>query len=173
LSVISSSAADAGVVLVDSPPGKGVGYLVTLHVINLCTTDSPVGSITVTGEVKGTCPGASIPNSKRGSGHYETDCLNLLALLSAHSRLDSPFLYQSFVHHYPKRFIFTPPDKLDNKKTAELQNEVTTYCVVYTNNVPTSSVVPTSIEIDVTATGTSASGQDVTAPAFPITVNWS
>jgi hypothetical protein len=45
-------------------------------------------------------------------------------------------------------------------------------CVVSVNNVPTSSIVPTSIKINIDAFGISASGQQVVAPGAVLNVTW-
>lgn len=126
LDVTTSSVTNVHTIAVTNPVGGAVQFNTYLYVINTCTTDNPVSSITIVGNVVSTCPEKSVSTS-------------------------TPFTYMV-------------PYPLYNMAGAGKQFTITDNCIVLENGVPTTSILPTGIQLNIDASGSSASGRDVFAP---------
>ncbi len=71
-----------------------------------------------------------------------------------------------------KSTSFVVPNPLAQGQPAGASYMVTTYCIVYSGVMPIASEVPTSLSVDIDATGTNASGQKVYSPVKTETVLW-
>lgn len=65
-----------------------------------------------------------------------------------------------------------PKNSVDPRKQDHTEKSATALCVILSNNVPIAYTVPDSISVDVSATGTDASGATVFAPAVSLPVTW-
>jgi hypothetical protein len=71
----------------------------------------------------------------------------------------------------PRTDSYKIPDLAQGSRLGKLVINIGS-CVVSVNNVPTASIIPTSIKINIDAFGISASGQQVVAPGAVLNVTW-
>ena len=156
-----SSAFAAGISAVPSPPG-----IPNTNCLNVSGSTVSSGSIAPT-PPPGT-PGQSVKYIV--SYYVENNCPDTVGSIIIGGPISVTCPGNSV--NVPQNAAFIVSGNLANGQHVDAAKNTWSYCVVYTNNVPTLSVLPTSIGMTIEAKGTDVNGISVSSPKIPMVIKW-